>query len=101
VHRTEADVCLLGGVQVAVTLHAKGVAVEALCTDCSGTMNSFSDDVLLNGHVTLDAKGDSNAFFIIRGNLTLTLTLTVADAAQVCWPTVRRHAASSGVSVRK
>jgi Ice-binding-like len=42
-------------------------------------MNSFSDDVLLNGHVTLDARGDHNAFFIIRGNL----TLTVADAAQV------------------
>jgi hypothetical protein len=42
-------------------------------------MNSFSADVLLNGHVTLDAKGDPNAFFIIRGNL----TLTVADAAQV------------------
>jgi hypothetical protein len=42
-------------------------------------MNSFAEDVLLNGHVTLDAKGDHNAFFIIRGNL----TLTVADAAQV------------------
>ncbi|HWZ87558.1 MAG TPA: ice-binding family protein [Polyangiaceae bacterium] len=42
-------------------------------------MNSFSADVLLNGHVTLDARGDSNAFFIIRGKL----TLTVADAAQV------------------
>ena len=42
-------------------------------------MNSFSSDVLLNGHVTLDAHGDPNAFFIIRGNL----TLTVADAAQV------------------
>ncbi|HTA91182.1 MAG TPA: ice-binding family protein, partial [Polyangiaceae bacterium] len=42
-------------------------------------MNSFTADVLLNGHVTLDARGDSNAFFIIRGNL----TLTVADAAQV------------------
>jgi hypothetical protein len=42
-------------------------------------MNSFSDDVLLNGHLTLDAHGDPNAFFIIRGNL----TLTVADAAQV------------------
>jgi hypothetical protein len=42
-------------------------------------MNSFSADVLLNGHLTLDAKGDPNAFFIIRGNL----TLTVADAAQV------------------
>ena len=42
-------------------------------------MNSFSDDVLLNGHVTLDAHGNPNAFFIIRGNL----TLTVADAAQV------------------
>jgi len=42
-------------------------------------MNSFSADVLLNGHLTLDARGDSNAFFIIRGNL----TLTVADGAQV------------------
>ncbi len=42
-------------------------------------MNSFSADVLLNGHVYLDAQGDKNAFFIIRGNL----TLTVADAAQV------------------
>jgi hypothetical protein len=42
-------------------------------------MNSFSADVLLNGHVTLDARGNPNAFFIIRGNL----TLTVADAAQV------------------
>jgi hypothetical protein len=42
-------------------------------------MNSFSADVLVNGHVTLDARGDSNAFFIIRGNL----TMTVADAAQV------------------
>jgi len=42
-------------------------------------MNSFANDVLLNGHLTLDAKGNPNAFFIIRGNL----TLTVADAAQV------------------
>ena len=42
-------------------------------------MNSFSADVLLNGKVTLDAQGDPNAFFIIRGNL----TLTVADGAQV------------------
>ena len=42
-------------------------------------MNSFSADVLLNGHVTLDARGNPNAFFIIRGNL----TMTVADAAQV------------------
>ena len=42
-------------------------------------MNSFSADVLLNGQVTLDAKGDPNAFFIIRGNL----TLTVADGAQI------------------
>jgi hypothetical protein len=42
-------------------------------------MNSFSADVLLNGHVTLDALGNPNAFFIIRGNL----TMTVADAAQV------------------
>ena len=42
-------------------------------------MNSFSADVLLNGHVYLDARGDSNAFFVIKGNK----TLTVADAAQV------------------
>jgi hypothetical protein len=42
-------------------------------------MNSFSADVAVNGHVTLDARGNPNAFFIIRGNL----TLTVADAAQV------------------
>jgi hypothetical protein len=33
----------------------------------------------LNGHVTLDAGGDPNAFFIIRSNL----TLTMADAAEV------------------
>ncbi len=42
-------------------------------------MNSFSAGVLLNGHVYLDARGDPNAFFIIRGKD----TLTVADAAQV------------------
>jgi len=42
-------------------------------------MNSPSADVLLNGHVYLDAGGDPNAFFIIRGNK----TLTVADGAQV------------------
>lgn len=42
-------------------------------------MNSFSADVLVNGHVTLDAQGDPNAFFIIRGNL----TMTVADGAEV------------------
>jgi hypothetical protein len=42
-------------------------------------MDSFSDDVLLNGHVYLDAGGDPNAFFIIRGNK----TMTVADGAQV------------------
>ncbi len=42
-------------------------------------MKSFSADVLVNGHVYLDAGNDPNAFFIIRGNL----TLTVADAAQV------------------
>ena len=42
-------------------------------------MNSFSADVLLNGHLTLDAGGDPNAFFIIRSNL----TLTVADGAKI------------------
>jgi hypothetical protein len=42
-------------------------------------LNSFSADVLVNGHVTLDAKGNPNAFFVIRGNM----TLTVADGAEV------------------
>ena len=42
-------------------------------------MNSFSADVLVNGHVYLDAGGDPNAFFVIRGNK----TLTVANAAEV------------------
>jgi hypothetical protein len=42
-------------------------------------MNSFSADVLVNGHVYLDARGDPNAFFIIRGKD----TLTVADGAKV------------------
>ena len=42
-------------------------------------MNSFANDVLLNGRVTLDARGNSNAFFVIRGNL----TLTVANGAEV------------------
>jgi hypothetical protein len=42
-------------------------------------MNSFSADVLVDGHVYLDAGGDPNAFFIIRGNL----SLTVANAAEV------------------
>jgi len=59
---------VVGGLTGDITLHP-GVTC----------MNSFSADVLLNGHLTLDAKGDPNAFFIIRGNL----TLTVADAAQV------------------
>jgi hypothetical protein len=59
---------VVGGLTGDITLHP-GVTC----------MNSFSADVLLNGHVTLDAQGDPNAFFIIRGNL----TLTVADAAQV------------------
>ena len=59
---------VLGGLTGDITLHP-GVTC----------MNSFSADVLLNGHVTLDAGGDPNAFFIIRSNL----TLTAADAAQV------------------
>lgn len=59
---------VVGGLTGAITLYP-GVTC----------MNSFSADVLLNGKVTLDAQGDPNAFFIIRGNL----TLTVADAAQV------------------
>jgi len=59
---------VVGGLTGDITLHP-GVTC----------MNSFSADVLMNGHVYLDAGGDPNAFFIIRGNL----TLTVADAAQV------------------
>jgi Ice-binding-like len=59
---------VVGGLTGDITLHP-GVTC----------MNSFSADVLLNGHVYLDAGGDPNAFFIIKGNL----TLTVADAAQV------------------
>ena len=42
-------------------------------------MNSASADVLINGHVYLDAGGDPNAFFIIRGNK----ALNVANGAQV------------------
>jgi Ice-binding-like len=59
---------VVGGLTGDITLHP-GVTC----------MNSFSADVLVNGHVYLDAGGDPNAFFIIRGNL----TLTIADAAQV------------------
>jgi hypothetical protein len=59
---------VVGGLTGDVTLHP-GVTC----------MNSFSADVLLNGHVTLDAENDPNAFFVIRSNL----TLTVADGAQV------------------
>ena len=59
---------VVGGLTGDITLHP-GVTC----------MNSFSADVLVNGHVYLDAEGDPNAFFIIRGNL----TLTVANAAEV------------------
>lgn len=59
---------VVGGLTGDITLHP-GVTC----------MNSFSADVLLNGHVTLDAGHDPNAFFVIRSNL----TLTVADGAQV------------------
>ncbi|HEY3256557.1 MAG TPA: ice-binding family protein, partial [Polyangiaceae bacterium] len=55
---------VVGGLTGDITLHP-GVTC----------MNSFSADVLLNGHVTLDAANDPNAFFVIRSNL----TLTVAD----------------------
>jgi hypothetical protein len=53
-------------------------------------MNSFSADVLVNGHVYLDAGGDENAFFIIRGNK----TLTVADGAQIV---LKNNARACGV----
>jgi type VI secretion system secreted protein VgrG len=59
---------VVGGLTGDITLHP-GVTC----------MNSLSADVLVNGHVYLDAGGDPNAFFIIRGNL----TLTVADGAEV------------------
>jgi len=59
---------VIGGLTGDITLHP-GVTC----------MNSFSADVLVNGHVYLDAGGDPNAFFVIKGNL----TLTVADGAQV------------------
>jgi Ice-binding-like len=59
---------VVGGLTGDVTLHP-GVTC----------MNSFSADVLVDGHVYLDAAGDSNAFFVIRGNK----TLTVADGAKV------------------
>ena len=59
---------VVGGLTGDITLHP-GVTC----------MNSFSADVLLNGHVYLDAGGDPNAFFIIKGNM----TLSAADGAQV------------------
>jgi hypothetical protein len=59
---------VVGGLTGDITLHP-GVTC----------MNSFSADVSVDGHVYLDAGGDANAFFIIRGNK----TLTVADGAQV------------------
>lgn len=59
---------VVGGLTGDVTLHP-GVTC----------MNSPSADVLIDGHVYLDAAGDPNAFFIIRGKN----TLTVADGAQV------------------
>ncbi len=59
---------VVGGLTGDITLHP-GVTC----------MNSFSADALVNGHVYLDARGDENAFFIVRGND----TLTVADGAQV------------------
>lgn len=42
-------------------------------------MNSFSADILINGNVYLDAGGDPNAFFVIRGHK----AMTVANGAQV------------------
>jgi hypothetical protein len=59
---------VVGGLTGDITLH-HGVTC----------MSSFSADVLLNGHVYLDAQGDPNAFFIIRANN----TLTAANGAQV------------------
>ncbi|HYQ41034.1 MAG TPA: ice-binding family protein [Polyangiaceae bacterium] len=68
---------VLGGLTGDITLHP-GVTC----------MNSFSADVLLNGHVTLDAENDPNAFFVIRSNLTLTAAdgaeVVLANGAQAC-----------------
>ena len=68
---------VVGGLTGDITLHP-GVTC----------MNSFSADVLLNGHVTLDAGNDPNAFFIIRSNLTLTAAdgahIILANGAQAC-----------------
>jgi hypothetical protein len=59
---------VVGGLTGDITLHP-GVTC----------MNSSSADVLIDGHVYLDAEGDPNAFFVIRGNM----SLTVANAAEV------------------
>jgi len=59
---------VVGGLTGDVTIHP-GVTC----------MNSFSADVLINGHVYFDAGGNPNAYFIVRGNK----TLTVADGAQI------------------
>lgn len=68
---------VVGGLTGDITLHP-GVTC----------MNSFSADVLLNGHVTLDAENDPNAFFVIRSNLTLTVAdgakVVLANGAQAC-----------------
>jgi hypothetical protein len=51
-------------------------------------MNSFSADVLIDGHVYLDADGDPNAFFVIRGNKSLDVAngaeVVLQDGAQAC-----------------
>lgn len=59
---------VVGGLTGDITLHP-GVTC----------MNSFSADILVNGHVYLDAGGDPNAFFVIRGKK----SMNVADGAQV------------------
>jgi ice-binding like protein len=68
---------VVGGLTGDITLHP-GVTC----------MSSFSADVLLNGHVTLDAQGNSNAFFIIRANNTLTMAngaqVVLTNGAQAC-----------------
>jgi hypothetical protein len=51
-------------------------------------MNSFSADILLNGVVTLDADGDPDAFFVVRGNRALNAAkgthLALINGAQAC-----------------
>jgi len=68
---------LIGGGAGSLTLHP-GIT----CVDAPDA------DLLLNGTVTLDARGDPNAFFVIRSNFTLTVAddtrVVLENGAQAC-----------------